>query len=108
MANCVNINSSEFKDLKRQTNLSEKVLQAKVGVWQEKNGEENFPSKEDIYSNISIPKRLGIFKKELSLAQTININKNVRIYNKNNNTSLYVNFNKIGQADIYTWDIIDK
>jgi hypothetical protein len=84
MANCVNINSKEFKELKRQTNLSEKVLQAKVGVWQNKNGEENFPSKEDIYSDMSIPKRLGIFKKEVSYSQSININKNVRIYNKNN------------------------
>ena len=108
MANCVNIHSQSFKELKRQTNLSEKVLQAKVGLWQEKNGIENYPTKEDIFSNMPIEKRLGIYKKELSYQQTIGVKKNVEIYNKNNNTSYFVAFTKVGQADIYTWKIEDK
>ena len=102
MANCVNINSSEFKDLKRQTNLSEKVLQAKVGVWQEKNGEENFPAKEDIYSNMSVPNRVGLFKKEISGLEKSLIAERISTYNKKN-TPIKIYFTQLGQTDLYTW-----
>jgi hypothetical protein len=108
MADCVNINSKEFKELRRQTNLSDKVLAGKIGVWQDKNGKENYPTKDDIFSTMSMSNRLGIFKKELSYQQTINVKKNVEIYNRNNSTSLFVDFTQLGQADIYNWKISDK
>src|SRR5210317_1743978 len=49
MANsCVNINSKEFVDLHRQVNMNPSILAAKVSLWQDKNGIDNFPTKEDL------------------------------------------------------------
>jgi hypothetical protein len=106
MANCVNVNSKEFKELRRQTNLLEKVLAAKIGLWQEKNGIDNYPTKEDIYSNMTIPNILGIYKKEISGQQRINILQNLKRYKLfNNNPALSIKFSQVGIADLYTWKI---
>lgn len=54
MNNCVNINSQEFKSLKEQfPNTDVKILAAKVSLWQDINGIELFPTKEDILNNES-------------------------------------------------------
>jgi hypothetical protein len=53
MANCINKNSEDFKTLLQETGENELVLAAKISIWQDKNGVENWPSKEDL-SNIVV------------------------------------------------------
>jgi hypothetical protein len=48
MAHCVNRSSEEFKALAEQTNINPIILAAKVSLWQESNGLDNFPTKEDL------------------------------------------------------------
>jgi len=55
-----------------------------------------------------LKKDLGIYRKELSFAQTNIVKKNVDKYNAKNGTSLFVRFNKVGEADLYTWNIENK
>ena len=51
--NCVNIKSREFKKLVVDTSLHPVVLSGKVSLWQDKNGVENYPTKEDIIDSFS-------------------------------------------------------
>lgn len=51
MAHCVNRSSQEFKALAEQSNINPIILAAKVSLWQEKNGLDNFPTLEDIVSS---------------------------------------------------------
>ena len=44
MAHCVNRSSQEFKTLAEQSNINPIILAAKVSLWQEKNGLDNFPT----------------------------------------------------------------
>ena len=104
MAHCVNTSSKEFKELSRQTNLTVPVLKAKVGIWQSKNGYESYPSKEDIFATMPLANRVGIYKNTLSYAQTIGIKERVAYYNKHN-PKIFVQFQQIGQADMYSWKI---
>lgn len=55
MASCVNKNTEEFKALAEQSNLHPIVLAAKISLWQEKNGLDNFPTVADI--SISKPSK---------------------------------------------------
>lgn len=48
MANCVNKSSVEFQELAQQTNLNPVILAAKISIWQDENGLENFPTADDI------------------------------------------------------------
>lgn len=48
MAHCVNRSSQEFKALAEQSNINPIILAAKVSLWQEKNGLDNFPVISDI------------------------------------------------------------
>jgi hypothetical protein len=48
MAHCVNRSSPEFKALAEQSNINPIILAAKVSLWQEKNGLDNFPNIEDL------------------------------------------------------------
>lgn len=48
MAHCVNRSSEEFKVLAEQSNINPIILAAKVSLWQEKNGLDNFPTLNDI------------------------------------------------------------
>ena len=48
MASCVNKNTKEFKDLAEQSNINPIILAAKVSLWQEENGLDNFPKISDI------------------------------------------------------------
>ena len=48
MAHCVNSSSPEFKALAEQSNINPIILAAKVSLWQEKNGLDNFPVISDI------------------------------------------------------------
>jgi hypothetical protein len=48
MAHCVNRSSQEFKALAEQSNINPIVLAAKVSLWQEKNGLDNFPAISDV------------------------------------------------------------
>lgn len=106
MANCVNIKSKEFRNLLRDTNLTEKVLAAKVSLWQDDNGIDNFPTKQDIYKTMPLPLRLGIYKNEVTELQMNMINKRVGIYNKKNNeTNIFISYKKIGESNNYTWQI---
>jgi hypothetical protein len=105
MANCVNVNTKEFKALRIETGLSVPVLQSKVSLWQDVNGIERFPNKEQIFSFTPMSKRLGIYKKKLSKFQTNLVKKRIATYNKKNNSNVFVTFEQQGQADIYTWDI---
>jgi hypothetical protein len=49
MAHCVNRSSPEFIALAEQSNINPIILAAKVSLWQEENGLDNFPVLEDIY-----------------------------------------------------------
>jgi len=51
MAHCVNRSSQEFKALAEQSNINPIILAAKVSLWQEENGLDNFPAISDI-SNV--------------------------------------------------------
>jgi hypothetical protein len=108
MANCVNTNTKEFKDLRRETGLSTPVLQSKVSLWQDVNGLDKFPNKEQIFSFTPMSKRLGINKKKLSGLQTSLVKKKIESYNKKNNSNVFVVFEQQGQADIYTWNITNE
>jgi hypothetical protein len=105
MANCVNINTKEFKALRVETGLSIPVLQSKVSLWQDVNGIEKFPTKEQIFSFTPLSRRLGIYKKKLSKLQTNLVKKRIATYNKKNNSNVFVSFEQQGQADEYTWEI---
>lgn len=107
MANCVNINTKEFKALKKETGLSTKVLQSKVSLWQDINGLENFPTKEQVFSFTPVSKRLGIYKNTVTLLQSNMIKKRVEQYNKQNGTSLYVMFENVGQ-DTFNWTVLNN
>lgn len=107
MANCVNINTKEFKALQKETGLSTKVLQSKVSLWQDVNGLEKYPTKEQIFSFTPVSKRLGIYNKTLTLLQSNMIKKRVERYNKQNGTSLYVMFENVGQ-DTFNWTILNN
>ena len=48
MAYCVNRSSEEFKALAEQTDINPIILAAKVSLWQERNGIDNFPDVIDI------------------------------------------------------------
>jgi hypothetical protein len=48
MANCVNTNTKEFKELSAEAKLNPVILAAKVSLWQESNGLDNFPSLGDL------------------------------------------------------------
>ena len=48
MAHCVNRSSQEFKALAEQSNINPIILAAKVSLWQEKNGLNNFPATSDV------------------------------------------------------------
>lgn len=52
MAHCINTNLPEYKNLKTALGNSfpEAVLKATIAVWQERNGLENWPTKEDLIS----------------------------------------------------------
>lgn len=54
------------------------------------------------------PKDIGLHKKEISGQQTINVKKKVEEFNKKNGRSIFVNFKRMGQSDLYTWEIVDK
>ena len=54
MAHCVNRSSPEFKALAEQSNMNPIILAAKVSLWQEKNGLDNFPTIEDVYSSVEV------------------------------------------------------
>jgi len=48
MAHCVNRSSQEFKALAEQSNINPIILAAKVSLWQEVNGLDNFPAQSDV------------------------------------------------------------
>ena len=106
MVNCVNKNSKFFKDLRRETNLSERLLATKISLWQKKNGLDKFPTQENIFSTMSIANRIGISSKKVSGLEKSLINGRVRIYNTLKNIQrIFVDFTKEGQADLHTWVI---
>lgn len=48
MANCVNKSLPEFKQLATEAGINPLVLAAKIGVWQESNGLDNWPTLADL------------------------------------------------------------
>jgi hypothetical protein len=50
--NCVNQSSKEFKEILKVANINPHILAAKVSVWQDKNGIDNFPTISDLDINI--------------------------------------------------------
>jgi len=55
MAHCVNRSSQEFTALAEQSNINPIVLAAKVSLWQEVNGLDNFPTISDIKTEDVLP-----------------------------------------------------
>lgn len=58
MANCVNTKSKEFKALAKQVDMNPTILAAKVSLWQESNGLDKFPTKEEIQTLSFLPEGL--------------------------------------------------
>jgi hypothetical protein len=56
MDRCINISHPEFKELVRQSNINPLILKSKVGVWQEKNNTDKFPTLEQlgVRANINV------------------------------------------------------
>ena len=83
MAHCININHPEYKKLVPQFKGPEALLKAKISIWQENNGLDNFPTidqieerKNILYDKMSIEEKLGISDRE-QLASNIKIKKGV-------------------------------
>ncbi len=73
MAHCVNRSSKEFQTLAETTNINPIILAAKVSLWQEKNGLDNFPAVEDLVKTILSPvDQLGVRKNSPNPFETVN------------------------------------
>ena len=48
MKNCVNINTEEFKNLLKQSNMNPVILAAKISLWQDNNGLNKYPTLQDL------------------------------------------------------------
>lgn len=64
MAHCVNRSSEEFKSLAEQSNINPIILAAKVSLWQEVNGLDNFPNINDIINEKQESTESSIASKE--------------------------------------------
>jgi len=51
---------------------------------------------------------LKLDKKECSGLQKSMILKRLKIYNKKNGSSHYINWSQVGQADLFQWEIIER
>jgi len=67
-----------------------------------------YGAEEGLKKYIKLKQVLKNYRKEVSFAQQINIKKKIGEYNKENNTSYFINFTKVGQADLYTWELENK
>lgn len=58
MAHCININHPDYIDLRQETGLHEDVLKAKIAIWMEENGNDRFPSSDElgIFNTMGITK----------------------------------------------------
>jgi len=59
-------------------------------------------------SKTAIGKELGLYRKEVSFQQRRNAQKQLGKFNTRNNRKLDIVFTQVGQADLYTWEIVDK
>src|SRR6187397_1530185 len=73
MAHCVNRSSVEFQQLAKQTNMNPIILAAKVSIWQEKNGLDNFPTVKDISPTAKASPELVNTMKEAGKQMGINM-----------------------------------
>lgn len=64
MANCVNKSLPEFKALQKETGLHSEVLAAKIGVWQDNNGSDQFPEVEKLYTSQTVEETIYYHKNE--------------------------------------------
>ena len=95
MANCVNINSKEFKTLVAQSNMNPLVLAAKISLWQDTFGVEKFPTFEELFEkstevetdSLDIPNQVNYSLKAINI---LNSDKAKQIFDKGqkNNWSL--------------------
>ena len=75
MAHCVNRSSPEFIALAEQSNINPIILAAKVSLWQEENGLDNFPALEDVVKTTeeevieqeASPKLISLMKELLNI-----------------------------------------
>lgn len=75
MAHCVNRSSPEFQVLLEQFNINPIILAAKVSLWQERNGLDNFPTVENIseeFINPEVPPAELYEKKESTSSKANN------------------------------------
>jgi hypothetical protein len=50
MKNCININTEEFKNLLKESNMNPVILAAKISLWQDNNGLNKYPTLQDLSS----------------------------------------------------------
>ena len=48
MANCININDAQYKELLEQSKLNPLILKARISIFQDKNGLDSYPKVEDV------------------------------------------------------------
>lgn len=53
MKNCINPNTEEFKNLLKETNMNPVILAAKISLWQDNNGLNKYPSKEELLPSLN-------------------------------------------------------
>lgn len=57
--------------------------------------------------NSLFKKDVGLNKKEIDVSNQGKINKKVKLYNAKNNTSYYIKWNRVGQSNLYNWEILN-
>jgi len=48
MANCINTNTAQYKELLEQSNLNPLILKARISIFQDQNGVDSYPELKDI------------------------------------------------------------
>ena len=58
MANCININDAQYKELLEQSKLNPLILKARISIFQDKNGLDSYPKVEDIIKSNEVNQTL--------------------------------------------------
>src|SRR5690349_8538917 len=88
MANCINENSKEYKELLEKSGLHPVVLKSRISLWQDANSVDNFPKLEDILYTKVIPLEINNNSNSLFINDVNTFTEEDAIF-KNNNYNLF-------------------
>lgn len=78
--NCININSSEYKQLLKDSGFKPEILKAKISLWQDVNGFDSFPTLKDLGIN---PSTVNVALKSLDILTSDKAEKLFKTLEKN-------------------------